>query len=257
MSADRSRRRPRPGTGASVAELRALISDLEGAPSGARDATPCGLEALDRRLPGGGLPNGAVIELFHDDRAGAGAVRLAALWLRELDPRRAVWLEETWRGDAPELYPPALAALGVSLERLIILRPPDRRKALHALEELVRCAQLPLTIAALSGLSATVVRRLQIGTEESGRRLVLIRPERESRSGAAGALRLRLRAAPLEEPGDPFAGGRSRRARSFILEPLRCRGAPFLPPLRMEIDGVTGTLAASALLSERAKSAPA
>lgn len=214
-----------------VTKLRSLIARLESAPRRSAAPFPTGLAALDALLPDGGLAGGSAVEVFSPPGA-FGAWRFAAQLLVRAGGGALVEL-----ADRGALFPPALARLGLDLRRLLILRPGSRAEALWALEEVARCEAIPLSIAALSGLSAGLVRRLQLGAEDSGALLVLIRPEGEVRRGVGAAQRFRIR--PHPAPG---------RRRAYVLETLRCRGRGPLPPLLVELADDTGAVLTSSLL---------
>ena len=94
--------------------------------SSAPPATPTGFDALDRELPGGGWPAGALTELL-GRREGIGELQLVLPALAALSwaGKRIVWLAP------PHLpYAPALAAAGVDLAQLVVVRAPGRRDAL-------------------------------------------------------------------------------------------------------------------------------
>lgn len=99
-----------------IARLRDEIRRLERRPARRSGAVPCGLPAVDDLLAGG-FPRGALSELRGGPSSGKTAVALslvAALGRDEL----AAYVDGTG-----ELYPPAAAALGVDLERLLVVRP--------------------------------------------------------------------------------------------------------------------------------------
>ena len=77
---------------------------------------PSGYVELDSQLPGGGWPTGGLTELLLP-QAGSGEIQLLAPALRRLATRELVWV-------APPHppYAPALAALGLPIERLIWVR---------------------------------------------------------------------------------------------------------------------------------------
>src|SRR3954464_11671550 len=97
-------------------------------------AVPTGFDALDRELPGGGWPAGALTELLVR-RGGIGELQLVLPALATLSwaGKRIVWLAP------PHLpYAPALAAAGVDLAHLALVRAPGRRDALWAAEQVLR-----------------------------------------------------------------------------------------------------------------------
>jgi protein ImuA len=103
-----------------LARLRDEIRRIERRPARRQGFLPCGREEIDRILPGGGFPRGALAELSGGPASGKTAVALslfAALGREEL----AAFVDG--RG---EMYPPAAAALGVDLSRLLWVRPGAR-----------------------------------------------------------------------------------------------------------------------------------
>jgi protein ImuA len=104
-----------------LAVLRDEIRRIERRPVGRSGSLPCGREEIDRLLPGGGFPRGALTELCGGPASGKTGVALAVVRALE-DDALAAFIDG--RG---ELYPPALRALGVDLTRLLIVRPVLRQ----------------------------------------------------------------------------------------------------------------------------------
>jgi protein ImuA len=103
-----------------LARLRDEIRRLERRPDRRPGVVPCGLASVDEVLAGG-FPRGVLSELRGGPSSGKTAVALslvAALHGDEL----AAFVDGTG-----ELYPPAAAALGVDLGRLLLVRPGDGR----------------------------------------------------------------------------------------------------------------------------------
>lgn len=121
-------------TPALLARLRDEIRRIERRPARRQGQLACGLEAIDALLPGG-FPCGALSELRGGPSSGKTAVALSTMARL---PRGALAAFVDGRG---ELYPPAAAALGVDLGRLLIIRPPGGeegfRLALWASEALL------------------------------------------------------------------------------------------------------------------------
>lgn len=100
-----------------IAQLREQIRRLERRPGRRDGVVPCGLEAIDGVLPGGGFRCGAITELCGGPASGKTAVALA-LFASLAPDDLAAWVDG--RG---ELYPPAARARGVDLARLLVVRP--------------------------------------------------------------------------------------------------------------------------------------
>jgi protein ImuA len=106
-----------------LARLRDEIRRLERRPDRRSGVLTCGLDGVDEGLPAGGFPRGALSELRGGPASGKTAVALslvAALPQDEL----AAFVDGTG-----ELYPPAAAAMGVDLGRLLLVRPGDARSS--------------------------------------------------------------------------------------------------------------------------------
>lgn len=163
-----------------IARLREEIRRIERAPARRDGRVACGLEGVDAALPGGGFPRGAISELAGGPASGKTAVALALV--ASLGPEElAAYVDG--RG---ELYPPAAAARGVDLARLLVVRPPapgargqaagtadDVRPGLWAAEALLASGAFGAVIvdlpvpARLPGVDA-VARRLQAAAEKGG-----------------------------------------------------------------------------------------
>lgn len=98
--------------------------------------------------------------------AGGPPVLRAVAWS---DPRRC-------------LYPPAVAAMGIPLNRLLILHPKDEREELWATAECMRCRGIGATVLSPRRLSRIEARRLQLAAEDGGGIGILLR-----RAGAPSA----------------------------------------------------------------------
>jgi protein ImuA len=184
-----------------VARLREEIRRIERRPGRREGLVSCGIEAVDAVLPGGGFARGALAELVGGPASGKCAVALALL-ARLGDEDLFAWVDG--RG---ELYPPAAAARGVDLGRLLVVRPlaaPPRtlgapgpsaasgsdgwRSALWAAEAVLASGafaavvmDLPLP-RAIPGADAAA-RRLQAAAERGGAVGLWL-------NGARGGLRL-------------------------------------------------------------------
>src|SRR5512142_1576914 len=155
-----------------IARLREEIRRIERTPARREGRVASGIAGVDAVLAGGGFPRGALSELSGGPASGKTAVALAlvaALGLEEL----AAWVDG--RG---ELYPPAAAARGVDLARLLVVRPPapsaERREASGA--DLVRAGLWAAEALLASGAFAAVIVDLPVaarlpGADAAARRL--------------------------------------------------------------------------------------
>ncbi len=163
-----------------IARLREEIRRIERSPARREGCVASGVPGVDAALPGGGFPRGALSELSGGPASGKTAVALtllASLGREEL----AAWVDG--RG---ELYPPAAAARGVDLSRLLVVRPPAAgagrpeasgadavRPGLWAAEALLASGAFTAVVvdrpvaARLPGADAAA-RRLQAAAERGG-----------------------------------------------------------------------------------------
>ncbi len=172
---------PEPEQRLVLARLREEIRRIERRPGRRDGLVACGIAAVDAALPGGGFPRGALAELAGGPASGKTAVALS-LVTQLGDSDLFAWIDG--RG---ELYPPAAAARGVDLGRLLVVRPPmparpgapppggepPWRAALWAAEAVlasgafaavVMDVPLPATVPAADA----VARRLQAAAERGG-----------------------------------------------------------------------------------------
>lgn len=204
---------------ADLARLRARIAALEGV--GAEvvsGAVALGLPEVDAVLPWGGLAQGCLHEVAaapHADgvRDGA-ATAFSAMLLGRLTAeasKPALWIGH---GDMP--YAPGIAALGLSPERLVMVRPHRAAQVLWALEEGVRCRALAGVLAEVWDMDLTAARRLQLAAKASGVPALVL-----NYGPANGAAVTRWRVGTSPSRGDPACGVGNW---CWRVELLRCRG---------------------------------
>lgn len=131
-------------TAVSLEALRARIRALEGSAPVQRRRVQTGIESIDQLVQG--LPCPGIVELCGPD--GSGRTRVALeLASAATRARRAV----AWVDPLRVLYPPAAAALGVDLDRLLIIRPPadGSHPEIWATEQLLRSGCFALVISHL------------------------------------------------------------------------------------------------------------
>jgi recombination protein RecA len=229
-----------------VERLRAHIQALQAAPRTHLAVLRTGVEAVDALLPAGGFPLGQVVELWGS--AASGRMRLALKAVAEA--HRALRLAAYVDG-AGELYPPALAALGVNPSRLLWVHPPgatERHLSSQlgwAALQLLRsgafvCVVLDLTHTGLR-LPPQTTKRLLDAASHSGGLLLLLTPEE---APADGSLRLHLTAGPRAVHVEVVRSRQGMTARSADV-PWEALGpwapqveglAPLLPPASSEKD---------------------
>jgi hypothetical protein len=182
-------------------------------------AVPTGFAALDRELPGGGWPAGALAEVLCGTE-GIGELQLVLPALAALtgEGRRVAWLAP------PHLpYAPALAAAGVRLEHLVVVRAPGRRDALWAAEQALRSGAFHALLAWFRRAGYPELRRLAVAAEAGPAFAVVFRPPEAACESSPACLRLALE--PAFEPG----------AGRLAVRILKRRGAPAGTAVRIPI----------------------
>lgn len=167
-------------------------------------AEPTGYAALDKVLPGGGWPIGAVSEILHP-RIGVGELSLALPLLARLTQSgRPVALI------APPLLPyaPRLAAAGLRLAQVLVVEAGADADALWSAELLLR-AGAGAVLLWTGRCDAQALRRLQLAAETADAYALILRPDSFAAESTPSALRLRV----WREHGAP------------CVEVLKCRGA--------------------------------
>jgi protein ImuA len=215
-----------------------------------------GSPLVDACLPAGGYLSGTLVEMREaacGGVAGTLAIRqaLAAVgagqYLVVIDGSGA-------------FFPPAAAALGVDLKRLIVVRPKLEEDRLWALEQALRSPAAGGVVAWLEQLEPRWGRRLQLSAQTGGGLGCLVRTG-VGRGREASWSHVQWLVEPLEEErgadtgrgrkrlvveGEGLDGAASERAatrptiidgRRFELCLLRCRGGQVGRRLRLRLDG--------------------
>jgi protein ImuA len=199
--------------------LRAELSRLDRRAPDARGVWSLGLAGIDRVLPGGGLPRGALHEL-HGEPGQAAALGFAVALLGRL---LAAGGHGLWIGPRDDLFGPGLAELGLPPERLLVVRARARAARLWALEEALRSQGLVAALAEIDRLTLTQSRRLQLAAEAKGVSAFLLRPPLDGAraDAAASATTTRWR---IAASGSQSATLRDLGPPRWRVELVRCRG---------------------------------
>jgi protein ImuA len=229
-----------------------------------------GIEALDRLLPDAGFREGTLVEWLAESGSGDQLALLAAA--PALGSDRVLIVidgEKTF-------YPPAAAALGIDLRRLILVRPgkaagslpresggktvgkitASRTQAsrtstlgtetLWALEQTLQSRGVAVTFCRLERLNARVFRRLQLAAERGGGLGFLIRAPSARNEPSWSDVRLWVEPAPAAAPTHAPANTAeeiSPSGRRWRVEVLRCRrGAAGQRSILLEYNDATHTV---------------
>lgn len=181
-------------TTAVVEQLREKIRKLEAQPRELVMALRTGHQALDAL---GAFRLGSGVELCGEEASGRTTVALSLVAAAGRERRLSAWV------DGPqELYPPAAAAMGVALERLLIARPKAPGQLVWTAMQLLRsgaftCVVLDVTHTGVQ-LTMTDTRKLLDAARLGGSLLVLVT---SSAAPAQGFARLLLQTQAVSRGG--------------------------------------------------------
>jgi hypothetical protein len=174
-------------------------------------ALPTGHSALDRRLPGGGWPLGALTELL-TAAPGNGELSLLLPTLARLSSQGQwiIMLDPPW---VP--YPPTLHGHGVALERIMLIRTDSAHESLWACEQVLRDIRGGAVLAWHDAPGFAQLRRLQLAARNGLKIAFLFRSSTSARQASPSPLRLQL------EPD----------TRGTRITVLKCQGRPLPEPI--------------------------
>ena len=155
---------------------------------------------LDAAL-GGGFPRGTLATL--EGPAGSGRSALAARLLAATTAGGGLaGLIESPQGGEGALYPPALAAAGVDLRRLLVIPAKDPSAVARAADILLRAAAFGVVVIPTVRLGATAWTRLASLTHRAGALLVALGVEASDELRYFASLRVRLRSERVRWAGE-------------------------------------------------------
>jgi protein ImuA len=220
--------------------LRARIDRIAGGAAVGRpcDAVPLGVAAIDSVLPGGGLPSACLHEIVAGDdsvaAAGFAAVLLAGF---AGNGGIVVWCRRGLGSHGAKLYGPGLAAFGIDLRRLLVVRARRNAEVLWTMEESLRSGAVAAVLGEVPVPPPIALRRLQLATEAGGATGLLLRPHGAPIAAGSATTRWRVASAPSDPltfplrgllplpPGEGGGEGAHLPAVRWRVELLRCRAA--------------------------------
>lgn len=184
---------------------------------------PSSLPELDAVFPGGGWPAGALTEIYAE-RAGIGEMQLfmpaaarlsgAGRWITLIAP--------------PHIpYAPALAARGIRLSRLILVRASTPEERLWACEQALQSGGCGAVLAWIERAPERALKRLQLAAEGGSAATLLFRSARVIPASPA-ALRLHV----------------SRAQGRTVVRVLKRRGSDLPAPILLDLQGAPASIAA-------------
>jgi protein ImuA len=227
-------------------EVREQIRMLEAGRGPRHGHLPFGIEAIDARLPGGGLALGALHEIAG---GGNGALDGAAAALFAAGILARTSGQVLWCLARRDLFAPALAQLGLHPDKVIYADVGDEKTVLACFEEGLRHGGLGGVVGEVAKLPMAASRRLQLAAEASGTLAIAIRRWRRSAEaydfGQPTASATRWRISALPSAALPVPGiGRPR----WLVELIRAR-AGGCAEFMVEACDETGRLAVPADLA--------
>jgi len=157
------------------------------------EVLPTGFACLDELLAGGGWPGRSLTEILIPEK-GIGELRLVMPALAHLG-REKRWL--AWVAPPYVPYAPMLAAYGIDLARVLVVRPQAVADGFWAVEQALRSGTCAAVLAWPAGGNMRVLRRLQLAAEKGHCWGILFRDERAAHYASPAALRIRLQ--PLHD----------------------------------------------------------
>jgi protein ImuA len=180
-----------------------------------------GYAALDDVLPGGGWPQGALVEVLQP-QAGVHEWGLVASALATVQAQAPAQL--TVLVGAPYLpFGPALGARQLNMARVLSIhgKPGDAPSLLWATREALQCHDVHCVLAWLPDARSAHLRRLQIAAHAHNKLLFVFRPPRAQQESSPAPLRLLLE-------------GTVQEAGNLLVHVLKRRGPPLAAPVLLD-----------------------
>lgn len=157
-----------------------------------------GCRGLDELFPAGGVRRGSLVEWVGtgDETGGGGVVTLSLTLAKHVVPEQRTMLLVDRRR---ELFPLSLRAMGIDLDRLVVVRPRTEREAFGVCEEALRCPGIGLVWMEIERLDGVGFRRLQLAAAEGGTVGFFVRPEAALRQPSWAEMRLQVRSVPSRD----------------------------------------------------------
>ncbi len=204
------------------------LSDLKGVWRADRlDARPAdmpghatGYAALDAELPDGGWPSAGMVELLCPGALGV-EWNLLAPWLRRVSDDQA----SSIMGVTPphDLYPSALAQIGLKAERLLLVRAGNPADAAWAAEQALQIGSCQTIIwwasAHFKEISASMLRRIHLAGLTRQAPVFVLRPLKLSLDASPAPLRLKL----------------ERKNQKLVITVIKRRGPPMTRPIEIDL----------------------
>lgn len=181
-----------------------------------------GFKELDEVLPGGGWPLGGLTEIL-SRRSGSGELTLMLPAMAQLS-RQNRWV--TWIAPPHIPYAPALAAAGIRLSRMLLIRPRRVADLLWSAEQALRHGHRSAVLIWLEGCNVRTLRRLQLAASEGESLGIIFRSQQYAATPSPAMLRLKVESGNGE----------------LAVDMLKCRGTRPVHGLRLSNDTLSGSV---------------
>ena len=190
----------------------------------AGDSIASGFSELDRELPGGGWPHGALTELLHDEE-GIGELNLLMPALRRID--------HSGSGASIVLiapphipYAPAFSGFGVPLTRMLVIDVAADQNRWWAAEQVLRAQGVGALLFWPGKLGDQYLRRLQLAAQESKALAFIFSDTSRAAQASPSPLRVRLSIAGARLRVDVFKRRGGVMTRPLLLDMTSVRPLP-------------------------------
>ena len=200
-----------------------------------------GCQAMDRHLPGGGYQGGTIVEYLRSQPAcGANYLALSAARHAMNANQRFLVVVDL----AQQFYPPAAVAMGIDLQRLVLVRPKSAADALWAIDQSLRCSAVAAVMAEVDQMDDRAARRVQLAAEQGGGLGLLVRGSSARSQPSWAEVQWIVRPLHCESADDghnkyPHSVAASRQVH---LQLIRARGGRAGANVYIEIDSMQGEL---------------
>lgn len=180
----------------------------------ADDAVSSGFADLDRELPGGGWPQGALTELLHDAE-GIGELRLLLPALKRL-AQAGEWIALIAPPHLP--YAPAFAASGIDPARVVVVTATEEKHRWWAAEQVLRANRAGALLFWPRAVNEHRLRRLQLAAQEGESAAFLFAGTARVAQPSPSPLRIRLSLTGMRLRIDVFKRRGAVMTRPLLLE---------------------------------------
>lgn len=221
-----------------------------------------GCDELDQELPEGGYVPGTMVEWL-EPAAGCGGDYLVLMAARNAIAGGKYFIVVD---SLHQFYPPAAVALGLPIDRIIVIRPKEEADAMWAIDQSLRCSAVGAVMARIDNLNELHARRFQLAAEAGGGLGLFIRPPQVRREPTWAEIqwllepprsvltpmefamqRASLRNNRGQSDKEQLFVSNARATRCFHLQSLRMRGGRSGSRWNVAVDMATGAITAERL----------